>query len=97
MNKIQLINLEKTTNEISDELTNWWKVLWAWQIKYLKLIKLNLFHWYDAYIMFRFLIHKQEFWLILKQIKQLKINFKLILNKWEFFLKILIKWEECLM
>ena len=42
--KIQLINLEKTTNEILNELVNWQKVLWAWWIKHSKLIKLNLFH-----------------------------------------------------
>ena len=47
--------------------------------------------------MLRFLMCSQDFWLTSEQIKQLKINFKLILNKWEFLLKILMRQEECLM
>ena len=96
MNKIQSVNLEKITDKILNELTNWQKVLWAWWIKYLKLIKLNLSHWYDAYIMLRFLTYKQEFWLISEQIEQLKISSELTLNKQEFLLKILMQQEEYL-
>ena len=97
MNKIQSVNLEKTTSETSNELANWQKVLWAWQMKHLKLIKSDSSHWYDAYIIFRFSTCSQDFQLTLEQIKQLKINFKLISNKQEFLLKILMRQEEYLM
>ena len=65
-------------------------------MKHSELIKSDSSHWYDAYIIFRFLMHLQDFQLTSEQIKQLKINFKLTSNKWEFFLKILMKWEKCL-
>ena len=29
VNKIQLVNLEKITDETSDKLANWWEILWA--------------------------------------------------------------------
>ena len=61
MNKIQSVNLEKMMSEISDELINWQKVLWAQWMKHSELIKLNLSHQYDAYIMFRFSTHSQDF------------------------------------
>ena len=66
-------------------------------MKHLKLIKSDSSHQYDAYIILRFLMCLQDFQLISKQIKQLKINFKLILNKQEFLLKILMRQEKCLM
>ena len=62
--KIQLVNLEKITNETSNKLANWQKILWAWWMKHLKLIKSDSFYWYDTYIMFRFLTYLWDFQLI---------------------------------
>ena len=95
-NKIQSVNLEKITSETSDELMNWQKILWAWQMKHSKLIKSDSSHQYDAYIILRFLTHSWDFQLTSEQIKQLKINSELTSNKWEFLLKILMRWEKCL-
>ena len=43
-NKIQSVNLKKTTDETLNELINWQKVLWAQQMKHLKLIKSDSSH-----------------------------------------------------
>ena len=69
VNKIQSVNLKKMTDETSDELANWQKVLWAWWMKHSELIKSDLSYWYNAYIILKFLMCLWGFWLISKWIK----------------------------
>ena len=95
--KIKSVDSDQLMSEASDELANWWEVLWAQWMKHSELIKSDSFHWYDAYITSRFSRLSWEFWLTSECIEQLKINPDLSMNEWDFLLKILMRCEECLM
>jgi len=94
--KIKLVNLEKSTDETPGKLTNWWEVLWAWQMKHSELIESDSPHQYNVYIMSRFSQLAWESQLTFEQIQKLKISLKLTSNKQDFLLKILMRQEECL-